>query len=78
MIEDRTHAHRAPLELKQQPAWLQTVDTDSRKRLEKIFVKLRRQETLNPDLVDTLSEQIQNLMEHPMPHSQKPPQQGGG
>ena len=63
IIEDRTHAHRGPLELKQQPAWLQTVDTDRRKRLEKIFVKLRRQETLNPDLVDALAEQIQNLMQ---------------
>lgn len=77
MIEDRTHAHRDPLELKQQPGWLQTVDTDRRKRLEKIFVKLRRQETLNPDLADALAEEIQNLMELSVAHTTKPPQGGG-
>jgi hypothetical protein len=77
MIEDRTHAHRDPLELKQQPGWLQTVDTDRRKRLEKIFVKLRRQETLNPDLADALAEEIQNLMELSVAHTTKPPRGGG-
>jgi hypothetical protein len=78
MIEDRTHAHRDPLELKQQPGWLQTADADHRKRLEKIFVKLRRQETLNPDLADALAEEIQQLMELSVAHTTKPPHLGGG
>mgnify|MGYP000735963325 FL=1 len=73
MIEDRTHAHRDPLQLEQQPAWLQTVDKDQRKRLEKIFLKLRGQKTLNPDLVDSLAEQIQKLMRLPVSHTTKPP-----
>jgi len=76
MIEDRTHAHRDPLELKQQPAWLQSADTEHRKRLEKIFVKLRGRETLNPDLVDALAEQIQELIALPVAETIPPPQQG--
>ncbi len=62
MIEDRTHAHRDPLELKQQPGWPQTIDANHRKRLEKLFVKMRRQETLRADLLDTLAAEIQVLM----------------
>lgn len=73
MIEDRTHAHRDPLQLEQQPAWLQTVDKDQRKQLEKIFLKLRGQKTLNPDLVDSLAEQIQKLMKLPVSHTTKTP-----
>jgi len=73
VIEDRTHAHRDPLELNQQPAGLQTLDTGHRKQLEKIFVKLRRQETPSTDLVDTLAEQIQKLMELPVSGTTKTP-----
>jgi len=62
MIEDRTHAHRDPLDLEQQTSWLQTLDTSNRKRLEKIFVKLRKQETLQPELLGSLTEEIETLV----------------
>jgi len=63
MVEDRSHAHRDPLILTQTPGWLQTIDADHRKRLEKTFVNLRRQDSLLPELVDALAEEIQKLME---------------
>ena len=78
MVEDRTHAHRDPLDLKQQPGRLQTLDTDHRKRLEKIFVKLRRQDNSSkPDLVDALAAEIETLIERFETDKTKPPQNGG-
>jgi hypothetical protein len=62
MIEDRTHAHRDPLDLKQQTGLLQTLDASNRNRLEKIFVKLRKQDTLRPELLDSLTEEIKTLV----------------
>jgi len=62
MIEDRTHACRGPLELAQVPGEFQVADAGSRKRLEKIFVKLRKQEALRPELLDTLADEIGKLM----------------
>jgi GTPase Era involved in 16S rRNA processing len=63
MVEDRSHAHRDPLMLTQAPGWLQTIDADHRKRLEKTFVSLRRQDSLMPEPVDTLAGEIQKLMQ---------------
>jgi len=78
MIEDRTHAHRDPLDLRQQPGRLQTIDKDHRRRLERIFVRLRRQDnTLNLDRVDALAAEIHTLMEIPVTRTTKPPQSGG-
>jgi hypothetical protein len=62
MVEDRTHACRGPMELAQAPGEFQVADAGSRKRLEKIFVKLRKQETLRPELLDTLADEIGKLM----------------
>jgi hypothetical protein len=62
MVEDRTHACRGPLELTQAPGDFQVADADSRKRLEKIFVKLRKQEALRPELLDALTDEIEKLM----------------
>jgi hypothetical protein len=61
MIEDRTHAHRDPLDLQQQTGSLQMLESGNRTRLEKIFVKLRKQETLRPELLDSLREEIATL-----------------
>lgn len=62
MIEDRTHACRGPLELTQAPGNFQVADADSRKRLEKVFVKLRKQDALRPELLDALADEIEKLM----------------
>lgn len=67
MIEDRTHACRDPLELRQAPGPLQTVAPGHRKRLEKVFAKMRNQDELSPDLVDTLAAEIEQLMQAPLP-----------
>ena len=67
MIEDRTHAYRGPLELQPQPGALQRFDLDSRKRLETVFGKLRKQEGLQPALLDNLSAEIQRLMQRTGP-----------
>lgn len=69
MIEDRTHAHREPLDLKQQTDRLQTLDASNRKRLEKIFIKLRKQEALRPELLDSLTEEIETLVKNALPAS---------
>lgn len=62
MIEDRTHAQRGPIELTREPGGLQSLDTDSRKRLEKLFMTIRKQDALKPELLDRLAEQIEGLM----------------
>jgi hypothetical protein len=62
MIEDRTHAQRGPIELTREPGGLQSLDTDSRKRLEKLFMTIRKQDALKPELLDRLAEQIESLM----------------
>jgi hypothetical protein len=62
MIEGRTHAHREPLDLNQPKGSLQTLDASDRTRLEKIFARLRRQETLQPGLLDSLTVEIETLL----------------
>ncbi len=62
MIEDRTHAQRGPVELTLQSGRLQSIETASRKQLEKLFATMRKREALKPDLLDTLAEQIEALM----------------
>jgi hypothetical protein len=62
MVEDRSHAHRDPLILKQRPGWLQTVDAQYRRRLEKTFAGLRWRDSQKPQLVDALAEEIEKLM----------------
>ena len=54
--------HHQELELTQAPGDFQVADADSRKRLEKIFVKLRKQEALRPELLDALTDEIEKLM----------------
>jgi len=62
MIEGRTHAQRGAIELMREPAGLQHLDADSRRRLEKLFSQMRKQDALKPDLLDSLAEQIEQLM----------------
>ena len=64
-IEDRTHAYRGPLELKSAPDQLTHFDLRTRKRLEKVFGKLRKQEDLEPELLDALADEIEALMQAP-------------
>lgn len=61
MIEGRTHAHRDPLELSQEAGSMKSLDAGSRKRLEKVFAKMRRQESLKPDLLDALTTEIEKV-----------------
>lgn len=63
MIEDRTHAYRGPLELNVDPDTLPRFEFEVRKRLEKVFGKLRKQEALAPELLDVLATEIERLME---------------
>ncbi len=62
MVEDRTHAQRGPIELMRQPGGLQSLDGERRKRLEKVFAAIRKQDALKPELLDSLAEQIEELM----------------
>jgi hypothetical protein len=62
MIEGRTHALRTPLELQQQSQGLQTLDSASRKRLERVFARMRKQDRLKPELLDVLAADIETLM----------------
>lgn len=63
MIEDRTHALRTPLELHQQPADTQSLSIATRRRLERVFARMRRQDKLRPDLLDNLAQEIEILMQ---------------
>ena len=62
VVEDRTHAQRGPIELMRQPGGLQSLDGERRKRLEKVFAAIRKQDALKPELLDSLAEQIEDLM----------------
>lgn len=60
LIGDRTHAYRGPLDLQTEaPPQFSAAD---RKRLEKVFRRLRRRERLAPELLDELSAAIGALM----------------
>lgn len=61
-IEQRTHADRGPLRLEQTDGQLQRSDFQSRKRLEKVFTRLRKQEGLAPELLDELAAEVEGLM----------------
>ncbi len=63
MIAQRTHAHREPLELTQEASVAQSFDAESRKRLEKIFAKMRNRETLKPDLLDALAVEVEKAFQ---------------
>ncbi len=63
MVEDRTHASRAPLEIAAVPGALQVAGLQQRKSLEKIFAALRKQAALEPALLDRLSASIEGLMQ---------------
>ena len=62
MIEARTHAYRGPLEVDARPGQLQLADTHARRRFEKLFAKLRKQESYRTDLVTSLAELIEQQL----------------
>ena len=62
MIEDRTHAQRDRMEVPKGQGSLQPLDANHRKPLEKIFARLRKQESLKPELLDRLAWQVEKLM----------------
>jgi len=63
MIEERTHAYRGPLELTLHPEQLQMADAATRRQFEKLFSRLRKQETLRTDLVTSLASLIENQIQ---------------
>lgn len=63
LLEGRTHACREPLELAASPGALQVAGGEPRKRLEKLFAKLRKGEALSPELLDGLTAAIEQLMQ---------------
>ncbi len=63
MVEQRTHAHRGPLELASGMQQLQLANAGTRRRFEKIFSRLRKQESWRADLVSSLAGLIEKLDE---------------
>ena len=60
IIEERTHAYRGPLELAPRPEQLQLADAATRRQFEKLFSRLRKQDTWRTDLVTSLASLIEN------------------
>jgi hypothetical protein len=63
LVEKRTHAHRNPLDIHAPGDAWQLTDTATRRRFEKLFSKLRKQETYRADLVETLAALIDKQIE---------------
>jgi len=55
VIEERTHADRGPLEIANQTGQWQVSDAVTRRRFEKLFSRLRKQEAYRDDLVASLA-----------------------
>ena len=64
LVEHRTHAHRDPLDIDTPGAAWQLTDTAQRRRFEKLFATLRKQETYRTDLVTSLAELIEDQIKH--------------
>lgn len=62
LIEDRTHAQRDPLELRDHSTAMQELEGAQRKGLEETFNRLRKQEAAPPQLVDDLAEEVEEIM----------------
>ena len=60
LVEERTHAHRGPLAIEKQSSTWQLADRTTRGQFEKIFSKLRKQNSSQLDLVGPLA----TLIEH--------------
>lgn len=60
IVEERTHAHRGPLAIDPQSLNWQLSDVNTRRRFEKIFSKLRKQETGSADLLTSLAALIED------------------
>jgi len=63
LVEERTHAHRGALDIDAPGDAWQLTDTATRRRFEKLFSKLRKQETYSTDLVATLATLIERQIE---------------
>ncbi|MBR9910444.1 MAG: DUF3482 domain-containing protein [Gammaproteobacteria bacterium] len=59
LVEQRTHANRGPLDIDGPGAAWQFSDSATRRQFEKLFAKLRKGESLQADLVDTLATLIE-------------------
>lgn len=64
LVEKRTHAHRNPLDIHAPGDAWQLTDTATRRQFEKLFSKLRKQETYRADLVATLAGLIEKQIEN--------------
>ena len=58
VVEERTHAKRGPLEVSAQSGTM-AIDLATRRRFEKLFSKLRKQETCRSDLIASLAALIE-------------------
>jgi hypothetical protein len=59
VVEERTHANRGPLEIDAQPGTI-SFDLATRRRFEKLFSKLRKQDSYSADLVASLAVLIED------------------
>jgi hypothetical protein len=59
VVEERTHANRGPLEISAQSGAI-SLDIANRRRFEKLFSKLRRQDTYSADLLASLAALIED------------------
>jgi hypothetical protein len=59
VVEERTHANRGPLEIDTQPGTI-SFDLATRRRFEKLFSKLRKQDSYSADLVASLAVLIED------------------
>ncbi len=62
MIEERNHARRGPLDISRQPVQ-SLVDVAARRRFEKVFSRLRKEEGYSADLVASLAALIEKQIE---------------
>jgi hypothetical protein len=60
LVEKRTHAHRDPLDIDARRGTWQLTDTATRRQFEKLFSRLRKQETYRADLVAKLATRIEH------------------
>ncbi|VAW76272.1 probable integral membrane protein NMA1898 [hydrothermal vent metagenome] len=61
MIEQRTHAYRGPLKLAARPEQMQLANVATRRRFEKLFAKLRKQDIWRADLITSLANLIESV-----------------
>jgi len=65
VIADRTHAYRGPIDINPELLTWQLSDAGIRRRFEKLFSRLRKQDSYREDLVASLARLIENQIREP-------------